>query len=216
MSATNKSDWYWSDWLGDQEVRRLTPAERGVWIDLIALAAAGSPKGYVCDGQGRPLSLDEIARVTNAGSVDAVAELIKGILEKGAASRDRAGRLFNRRMVRDVESSRKRAAISAKRAAAGHKGGEHTALIYFGKQNLPQQMPRHVSKHLPHVNGYTLPSVNKKNNSSGEAAREARTPPPASEPAERPNGIQGEGWKPPSAMSRAELEAEYAKKRGST
>src|SRR6185312_5264119 len=139
MSATQRTNWFWNDWLGDQAVRRLTPAERGVWIDLLALAAGASPVGYVCDDRGRPLSLDEIARVTGAGSPDEVAKLIAGILDKGVASRDRSGRLYNRRMVRDAENAAKKAALSAKRAQAGANGARTTSLKYFGKQTLPRQ-----------------------------------------------------------------------------
>jgi len=149
MSATQRTNWFWSDWLGDQAVRRLTPAERGVWIDLLALAAGASPVGYVCDDRGRPLSLDEIARVTNAGTVDEVAKLITGILDKGVASRDRSGRLYNRRMVRDAENAAKKAALSAKRAQAGANGARTTSLKYFGKQTLPRQVPQHLTQHLP-------------------------------------------------------------------
>ena len=137
MSATKGTYWFWTDWLGDQAVRRLTPAERGVWIDLLALAAVGNPVGYVCDDRGRKLSDDEIARVTNAGSVEEVTTLINGILEKGAASRDRTGRLFNRRMVRQSE-------LAAKRAFAGKRGGERTKLKWQGFSGLPQQLPQHL------------------------------------------------------------------------
>src|SRR6185312_12753695 len=149
MSATQRTNWFWNDWLGDQAVRRLTPAERGVWIDLLALAAGASPVGYVCDDRGRPLSLDEIARVTGAGSPDEVAKLIAGILDKGVASRDRSGRLYNRRMVRDAENAAKKAALSAKRAQAGANGARTTSLKYFGKQTLPRQVQQHLTRHLP-------------------------------------------------------------------
>lgn len=135
MSATHSTKWFWSDWLGDQEVRRLNPAERGVWIDLLGLAAVGSPVGYVCDDRGRALPLEEIRRVCNAASVEEVSKLIEGILEKGAASRDRAGRLYNRRMVRE-------AALSAKRKRNGAIGGERTALLWKGFKNLPGYQPR--------------------------------------------------------------------------
>jgi len=121
MSAKHSTKWYWSDWLGDPAVRSLTPAERGVWIDLIGLAAAAKPVGYVLDAQGEPLTHEEIARVTNAGSLDAVAKLIEEIVRKGAASRDRAGRLYNRRQVRDVENS-------AKKRRNGRRGGLATQL----------------------------------------------------------------------------------------
>lgn len=149
MSASQRTNWFWSDWLGDQAVRRLTPAERGVWIDLLALAAAASPVGYVCDDRGRPLTLDAIARVTNASSVDELAKLIAGILDKGAASRDRSGRLFNRRMVRDAELAAKKAALSAKRAVSGLNGAKATKLRYFTNPSLPQQVPRQLPGHLP-------------------------------------------------------------------
>lgn len=146
MSATHSTTWFWSDWIGDEAVRRLTPAERGVWIDLLALASAGNPIGYVCDAKGRPLSLEEIARVSNAATPDEAAKLIDGILEKGAASRDRTGRLFNRRMVRDFQ-------LAMKRSRAGKLGAAHTNLI--NKQlrdlsrHLPQQMPRQNSRAPP-------------------------------------------------------------------
>jgi hypothetical protein len=96
--------WFWSDWLGDQAVRRLTPAERGVWIDLLALAAVGSPTGYVCDEKGGHFPSTRSAGSRTAATPEQVSELIDGILEKGAASRDRTGRLFNRRMVRATRS----------------------------------------------------------------------------------------------------------------
>lgn len=137
MSATHSTKWFWSDWLGDQEVRRLTPAERGMWIDLLGLAAVGSPVGYVCDDRGRSLPLDEIRRVTNAADIDEVTKLIAGILEKGAASRDRAGRLYNRRMVREAE-------LSAKRKKVGRLGGEATALKWKEFNAVPQQIARQL------------------------------------------------------------------------
>jgi len=132
MTATHFTKWFWSDWLGDEAVRRLTPAERGLWIDLLGLASVGNPVGYVCDNRGRPLPLDEIRRVTNAADVNEVAELIESILKKGAASRDRAGRLFNRRMVRETS-------LAAKRRRNGALGGERTKLKWQGLNGLLQQ-----------------------------------------------------------------------------
>ena len=138
MSATHSSKWFWTDWLGDQAVRRLTLAERGLWIDLLALAAGSNPVGYVCDDAGRPLTHEEIARVTNAGSPVEVAELIASILKKGVASRDRTGRLFNRRMVRDSE-------LAAKRARAGRDGAAHTNLINKSNRDLVRQMTHQMT-----------------------------------------------------------------------
>jgi hypothetical protein len=139
MSATAKTNWFWSDWLGDQAVRRLSPAARGVWIDCLALMATASPVGYLCDDRGRPLNHEEIARVTNAGSSIVVAKLLAEILEVGAASIDRTGRMYNRRMVRDAE-------VATKRRRNGQLGAAATRLKWQEVSGLPRQnawqMPR--------------------------------------------------------------------------
>ena len=187
LSAHQSTQFFWSDWLGDQEVRRLSLAERGLWIDLLALAAVGKPVGYVCDQRGNPLSYEEIARVTNATPTE-VESLIAGILEKGAASRDRTGRLFNRRMTRQAE-------MSAKKRRAGRLGGEHTKLKWQAFQSLPQHLPEHVPRHRDPV-----PIQSKKEITSASV-------------------VEGQGLgsgslpKRPNEMTRAELEASFAKRR---
>jgi hypothetical protein len=144
VSSKQSTNWFWSDWAGDLAVRSLTPAERGLWIDLLALAATGNPTGYVVDARGEPLAVEQIARFANCSASEAVS-LIDGILAKGVASRDRTGRLLNRRMVRDLE-------LSVKRRRAGQAGGLTTAMKWHGKtgvpQHLPQQMPRHAGTRL--------------------------------------------------------------------
>jgi hypothetical protein len=202
MSAKSGAYFFWSDWLGDPAVRRLSPAERGVWIDLLALAAIGSPTGYVCDDKGRPLTLKEIARVTNAASPDEVAEHIAGILEKGAASRDRTGRLFNRRMVRNAD-------ISAKRRLAGAKGGAHTKLTWQDFQPMPRQLPGQLPRHLPHARDGPL-TKQKVNDAAESSARAVPIKPAAPARAETP---QGQPMKRVTELSRAELEAMFAARR---
>jgi hypothetical protein len=122
LSAHQSTQWFWSDWAGDQDVRRLTPAERGLWIDLLTFAAAGKPTGYVCDQRGNPISYEEIARFSNCTPTEAES-LIAGIVDKGVGSRDRTGRLFNRRMVRQASKR-------AEKASAGKLGGDQTKKIW--------------------------------------------------------------------------------------
>lgn len=148
MTAKQSTNWFWSDWAGDQAVRSLTPAERGLWIDLLALAATGNPTGYVCDAQGEPLAVEQIARFANCSAAEAVS-LIDGILKKGVASRDRTGRLLNRRMVRDLE-------LSVKRRRAGKAGGYVTAMKWHAKPGVPGQVPGQVPRHLPGAPGTRL------------------------------------------------------------
>ena len=128
---------------------------------MLALAAAASPFGYVCDGKGRPLTDGEIARVTGA-TPEAVSELIAGIIDKGVASRDRTGRIYNRRMVRDAELKRKRAEV-------GRDGGNATAMKYFGKSGLLHQnvqrprrtpsLPKDIKPLLPSTAREAAPRV---------------------------------------------------------
>lgn len=194
MSATHRAQWYWSDWLGDQAVRRLTLAERGLWIDLLALAAAGVPTGYVTDSKGRPLTHEEIARISNAGSPVEVADLIRSIVDKGVGSRDRTGRLLNRRMVRDAQRS-------AVKRRAGHVGGVHTALVNKSNKALLQHMAQQVlEQNEPSTRGLTY----KKDNSSTNSESEKGTGPPQ-EVGEKKNGLatpsltrvlQAKGWTP--------------------
>lgn len=114
MSAAKGTYWFWDRWAADLGVRKLSPAARGVWIDLLVFAAAGTPTGYVTDRKGRSIPLDEIARFTNC-PIQELPKLLDEIAEKGVASRDRTGRLFNRFMVKE-------SALSAKRSKAGKEG----------------------------------------------------------------------------------------------
>lgn len=167
MTATHSTKWFWSDWAGDVAVRRLTVAERGMWIDLLALAAVAQPTGYVCDEAGTALSYEEIARFANCSPTEAET-LIAGILAKGVASRDRTGRIWNRRMVRDVASSVKKQFLSEKKRQNGRLGGAATALKWQAVSGLPQQLPGHV----PRQTGTRSFSNNFKTSSFSEAARE--------------------------------------------
>ena len=164
MAAKDATQWFWSDWSGDKAVRRLSPAERGVWIDLLAYAAVGKPVGYVCDDNGLPISYEEIARFTNATPTE-VEALIKGIVDKGAASRDRTGRLFNRRMVRQAE-------LSAKRKKIGKDGGEATKLKWQALQHLVGQNARHGPRKLAGIVDPLPIQLSKTTTSSDDAARE--------------------------------------------
>lgn len=160
MSAKQSTNWFWSDWAGDPAVRSLTPAERGLWIDLLSLAATGNPTGYVCDARGDPVPVEQIARFANCSAGEA-SSLISGILAKGCASQDRTGRLFNRRMVRDVE-------LSVKRRRAGSAGAAATALKWHQLNGVPGQVPGQV----PRQTGRVPIQKEKTTSSSGDAARE--------------------------------------------
>ena len=193
MSAKQSTQWFWSDWAGDLAVRSLTTAERGLWIDLLTLAATGNPTGYVVDARGEPLPLEQIARFANCTLAEC-SSLIDGILKKGVASRDRSGRLLNRRMVRDLE-------LSVKRKRAGSIGAASTKLKWQALSGLPQHLPGHVPRQ---TGTRALPKERNITSTFVGTAREAapvdnsheipeNDPKPPPEPVETPAGSPAKG-----------------------
>lgn len=194
MSSQHSTQWFWSDWAGDLDVRRLTPAERGIWIDLLCLAAVGKPTGYVCDQRGYPLSYEEIARFANCSPTEAES-LITGILDKGVGSRDRSGRLFNRRMVRSAEKA-------AVKRAAGKLGGGQTKQVWKSLREQAFSNSALASDRASAVAPRAPPIQSNKQISSTVSV-------------ERGKGLaEVETAKRPSQVSRTELEAAFAKRRG--
>ena len=103
---TERRDWYIrfdvKAWLTDGSLRRCHPATRGVWIDLICLAAESSRYGFLTDPEGTPLTIGDIVAQTGIERrllIKAVAELES----RGVFSRAENGAIYSRRMVRDAE-----------------------------------------------------------------------------------------------------------------
>lgn len=102
----NKIVWtkfYWQDWLADVGVRRCSLAARGLWMDMLCIAAQHDPIGYVAiEGEG--LTHDDIARM--AGIASSEVSILIGELERnGVFARDRKSTIYSRRMVRDARKA---------------------------------------------------------------------------------------------------------------
>ncbi len=123
MSATIWAKFFWADWLSDANLRRCSPAARGFWMDMLCVAAQHEPVGYLCvNGEG--LTACDMARIAGVDEAEATA-LTAELERNGVCSRDRNGRLYSRRMVRDAQKR----ALAAKNGAKGgnpslakHKG----------------------------------------------------------------------------------------------
>ena len=89
------------------------PTARGVWIDMLCIAAQHEPFGYLCVN-GESLSPSDIARIAGVGEGEAVS-LMAELERNGVFSRDRRGRIFSRRMLRDAEKR----ALASKNGAKG-------------------------------------------------------------------------------------------------
>lgn len=114
MAKLPAFQFYPGDWLKDANLRRCTPAARGVFMDMLCLMFESEERGVLASG-GTPWSDDEVAAAI-AGREEVVLAGIRELCEKRVVSRDQRGALLSRRMVRDE-------AIRRVRAIAGQKGG---------------------------------------------------------------------------------------------
>jgi len=119
------SIFYWKDYENDESLRISSLAAQGLWMRLLCIAAKADPYGYILVN-GFPLEATGAARL--AGVTEGEAQSLLQELERnGVLSRDRKGRMFSRRMVRD-------AAVRAKAQKNGAKGGNPALGGSRGKQ----------------------------------------------------------------------------------
>ena len=143
MSGTTWAKWFWSDWLSDPAVRLCSYAARGLWMDMLAIAAGHEPVGYVAVS-GRPLDATALARMTG-GAASEVEELLAELERNGVFSRTGKGVIYSRRMISDAKK--------AKTASEnGKKGGYPTHGKNTGNSGLvnPQLVETAVAKSKPH------------------------------------------------------------------
>jgi hypothetical protein len=114
MSGVVWSKFFWSDWESDPALRLCSLAAQGLWMRMLCVAASHDPIGFVCIS-GRPLDVTDLARLTGGTETEADA-LVQELSRNGVFSRDRTGRIYCRRMLRDA-----RAAATARNNGA--KGG---------------------------------------------------------------------------------------------
>jgi hypothetical protein len=116
---------YPADWRKDPELRVCSIAARGLWIDMLAIMHEGTPYGHLTTSGG-DISPADLARLV--GEPAALVRRLLGELEaRKVFSRDSAGVIHSRRMVRDEH-------IRNVRAAAGALGGNPHLLGAKDKQ----------------------------------------------------------------------------------
>lgn len=98
------SKFTWELWLTDTELRLCSTGARGMWIDMLCIAAKADPYGYVLVND-RNLTIRELAQLTGSPESD-VQIWLEELTDKGVFSRDRQGRIYSRKMVRDEREFR--------------------------------------------------------------------------------------------------------------
>ncbi len=124
--------WYWNDWFGCAEVRLCGLAARGLWFDMLGIMSRAERKGFLSIN-GKPMNSKELAKFVGEfqGKVE---ELLEELEYYKVFSRDTDGTIYNRRMARESDLSRKR-------AEAGRLGG-------FSKQTPSKRLAKVSSKRL--------------------------------------------------------------------
>lgn len=124
------SKFFWTDWESDPALRLCSFAAQGLWMRMLCIAAAHDPIGYVAVN-GLTLDASSLARMTG-GTEPEVNALVAELERNGVFSRDRQGRIYSRRLIRDAK-------LSKSRAEAGRNGGRASAGKYNGNSGLLEQ-----------------------------------------------------------------------------
>lgn len=106
--------WYWADWFSSFDVRACSLAAQGLWFNMLGIMSRADRKGTLSIN-GKPMDSKELAKFVGEFK-DKVEELLVELEYYQVFSRLADGTIYNRRMYRDGELSRKR-------AEAGRKGG---------------------------------------------------------------------------------------------
>ena len=115
---------YTGDWLKDPGVRQLSPREKGVYIEMLILLFDSG--GYIKMSDinlmhALNFRLEEEESEETMRSVDVFHSVIERLIECGVVRRTEDGRLFNKRILRDLEEKDD---ISLKRSEAGKIGNQ--------------------------------------------------------------------------------------------
>lgn len=145
------SKFFWSDYDADEGLRLCSLAAQGLWMRMLCVMARATPKGELRVG-GAPCTAADLARAVGESEAT-VTRLMDELKRRGVFSVTRAGVVYSRRIRKDAD-------LSKKRAAAGRKGG----LASLGKAPEPCSSKKEA-----------------KAAASGEASAEARPAPQSPE-----------------------------------
>lgn len=104
MTANPWDKFYWNDWENDPALKLCGLAAQGLWMRCLCICAKAEPKGYLLVA-GRPLSPSDLGTLVGRPE-DEVETLLSELASVGVFSRDRQGRIYSRRMLRDELRSR--------------------------------------------------------------------------------------------------------------
>lgn len=104
MSAQPWMKFYPRDWRGDQALRVVSLAARGLWMEMLCIMHEASPRGHLTIG-AKPLTDDTLARAIGA-EPSQVRALLDELGDAGVFDRSRNGVILSRRMIADDKKAK--------------------------------------------------------------------------------------------------------------
>lgn len=104
MSANPWDKFFWNDWENDPALKLCGLAAQGLWMRILCICAKADPKGYLVVA-GRSLSAADLAALAGKPQPE-IETLLRELVSYGVSSTDRIGRIYSRRMTRDVKKAR--------------------------------------------------------------------------------------------------------------
>lgn len=111
---------YPRDWRGDQALRVVSLAARGLWMEMLCIMHEASPYGHLLIG-AKPVTDDALARAVGARTEEIQALLVE-LHDAGVSDRTRNGVITSRRMIADHKRSElgRKAKVEAIEKAKGN------------------------------------------------------------------------------------------------
>lgn len=94
---------YPRDWRGDQALRVVSLAARGLWMEMLCIMHEASPYGHLVIG-GQPMKADALARFVGASVEEVQAQLVE-LRAAGVTRQTRGGVIYSKRMTDDHKRS---------------------------------------------------------------------------------------------------------------
>ncbi len=121
MSDRDKpwSKFYWADWESDNGLRQCSLAAQGLWMRMLCICARSESRGYLTIAD---VDLDVATLATTVSKSETEVSCLLEELERWRVfSRDRKGRIFSRRMIRDDKRSKEGAKFKKEALSKSHQ-----------------------------------------------------------------------------------------------
>lgn len=99
MTSTPWMKFYPRDWRGDQALRVVSLAARGLWMEMLCIMHEASPRGHLLIGASA-VTDDALARSVGA-RIEEVQAMLVELHDAGVFDRSRNGVILSRRMIAD-------------------------------------------------------------------------------------------------------------------